>query len=132
MPLQNISKKNLLEILFWQYLARSTKNSFFFYLCPNNTDRMETIQGNSLCSDKPPGEKGARNCLQRAFTRVSIGGEAMLPPHFGGVGIHGNHSLNSRWRLENCAEMWAGKNLFCERCCRNSMQKEPFIQQLHL
>jgi len=47
------------------------------------------------------GKKGARNCLQRAFNRVSVGEEARLPPHLGGVCICGNHSLNSRWHLEN-------------------------------
>lgn len=40
---------------------------------------METIQGNCLSSDRPLGKKGARNCLQRAFNRVSIGEEETLP-----------------------------------------------------
>lgn len=101
-PLQNTSMKNLLEILIWQYLARSRKNSIF--LCPNNTDRMETIHGNSLCSDRPPGGKRARNCLQRSFNRVSTGEEAVLPPHLGGAHVWGIGLLNSRPFLENRAE----------------------------
>lgn len=101
-------------------------------LCPNNADRMETIQGNSLCSDRPPGEKGARNCLQRAFNRASIGEEAMLPSHWGGGCICGNHLLNSRWCLENCAAKWAGRTLFWERCCRSYVQNEQFMRWIHL
>lgn len=55
------------------------KEQHFFFWCPNNTDCMETIQGNRLSSDRPLGKKGARNCLQRAFNRVSIGEAATLP-----------------------------------------------------